>query len=561
MQALGTITALVGLSAILLIPRAGLGQTAPVAPTADAILSRPVSPGTIALLVEHGTVPAVSARLSGALQHADPHTRAAASRVIFVLGLKSLVPAAAAALEVETDPSAAMEEARIVAHFGTASQADAILQGVLGLDPLIAAPVALVMAAARGVGALDYLDSVRKTVASESTLADFIRLASRGEHELLKAIVLQAVRSQDATLLTMVLKAARDAETPTDDLLVLALATDDWDSVKEAALSHFLSVWDGRHPVSEPLRVAITQGLATRPAQADVGTMLTREVAGRAVGRASRTDPEWNSVIAIPPVERRAFFMWPSVRRLLTNRELDAAGRALFKDSRALSRPNDDEPSFSKSERASASLVRTASGYPPGFLSSLFVEAGCNLRNTRDLGPGATGAEITLRNEGRALGLALLGAPAAPSCAHAGRVALMTYTADIIRLIQQNQRDLVILPFDADFVACQDASATPYVLAAETVDQRRIEPPRRTKDVRPVYPQGAIDARIQGIVILEGLISSTGCIARAHVLRTVDPRVDWAATRAVIGWKFSPTLLGGAVVPVSVTISVQFTLK
>jgi len=62
-------------------------------------------------------------------------------------------------------------------------------------------------------------------------------------------------------------------------------------------------------------------------------------------------------------------------------------------------------------------------------------------------------------------------------------------------------------------------------------------------------------------VILEAVISHEGGITGARVTRAVDGRLDWAAVRAVLQWRFTPTLLNDVPVPVVMTVTVQFNLR
>lgn len=87
-----------------------------------------------------------------------------------------------------------------------------------------------------------------------------------------------------------------------------------------------------------------------------------------------------------------------------------------------------------------------------------------------------------------------------------------------------------------------------------------IKPPTKIRDVRPVYPQEAQDARIQGVVIVEATIDGAGRIREARVLRSI-PMLDEAALEAVRQWEFTPTLLNGVPVPVIMTMTVNFTLQ
>ncbi|MEX2271553.1 MAG: energy transducer TonB [Vicinamibacterales bacterium] len=87
-----------------------------------------------------------------------------------------------------------------------------------------------------------------------------------------------------------------------------------------------------------------------------------------------------------------------------------------------------------------------------------------------------------------------------------------------------------------------------------------IKTPTRIVDVKPVYPQVAQSARVQGMVILEALIDEFGAVADAKVLRG-QPLLNEAAIEAVRQWRYSPTLLNGVPVPVIMTVTVTFTLQ
>jgi protein TonB len=86
-----------------------------------------------------------------------------------------------------------------------------------------------------------------------------------------------------------------------------------------------------------------------------------------------------------------------------------------------------------------------------------------------------------------------------------------------------------------------------------------IEAPRKTKEVRPIYPAIARSARVQGTVILEAVIGESGKVRDVRVLRSI-PLLDAAAIDAVRQWEFTPTLLNGQPVPVAMTVTVAFTL-
>ncbi|MBP8274974.1 MAG: energy transducer TonB, partial [Acidobacteria bacterium] len=82
--------------------------------------------------------------------------------------------------------------------------------------------------------------------------------------------------------------------------------------------------------------------------------------------------------------------------------------------------------------------------------------------------------------------------------------------------------------------------------------------PERIKYVAPVYPAAAADARISGIVIVEATVGKDGSVTEAHVIKSIA-QLDQAALDAVKQWKYTPTTLNGAPVPVIMTVTVNFT--
>jgi TonB family protein len=87
-----------------------------------------------------------------------------------------------------------------------------------------------------------------------------------------------------------------------------------------------------------------------------------------------------------------------------------------------------------------------------------------------------------------------------------------------------------------------------------------IKAPTKIRDVRPVYPDIAQQARVQGVVIIETVIGPDGGVQDAKVLRSI-PLLDEAALEAVRQWRFTPTLLNGVPIPVVMTVTVNFTVQ
>ena len=88
----------------------------------------------------------------------------------------------------------------------------------------------------------------------------------------------------------------------------------------------------------------------------------------------------------------------------------------------------------------------------------------------------------------------------------------------------------------------------------------QVLPPRKVRSRPPGYPPLAIAAHVEGTVVIEAIISTTGAVQQARVITSV-PLLDEAAIAAVREWVFTPTLLNGMPVPVIMTVTVNFTLQ
>ena len=78
--------------------------------------------------------------------------------------------------------------------------------------------------------------------------------------------------------------------------------------------------------------------------------------------------------------------------------------------------------------------------------------------------------------------------------------------------------------------------------------------------VRPVYPQLARKARIQGVVRLQVLIGKDGVVEKLRLL-SGHPFLVKAAMDAVKQWRYEPCRVMGESVAVTTTIDISFSLS
>ena len=78
----------------------------------------------------------------------------------------------------------------------------------------------------------------------------------------------------------------------------------------------------------------------------------------------------------------------------------------------------------------------------------------------------------------------------------------------------------------------------------------------------PSYTAAAIGARVQGVVLLRGIVRRNGRVDTLSVVRGLGHGLEENAMREIASiWKFWPGMRNGQAVDVWVTIEVTFNLK
>ncbi len=99
----------------------------------------------------------------------------------------------------------------------------------------------------------------------------------------------------------------------------------------------------------------------------------------------------------------------------------------------------------------------------------------------------------------------------------------------------------------------------PPVPIAQTVRLSHMSEGDLVHKVVPAYPPLARTARIQGVVILQAMISKSGAIENLRLL-SGHPMLAPAAIEAVRQWRYRPYILNGEPVEVETQITVNFSL-
>jgi TonB family protein len=86
-----------------------------------------------------------------------------------------------------------------------------------------------------------------------------------------------------------------------------------------------------------------------------------------------------------------------------------------------------------------------------------------------------------------------------------------------------------------------------------------IRPPQKIKNVNPIYPDP--EGKLEGIVIVEGRVATDGTVTQAKALRSPHADLEKSALDAFEQWQFTPTLLNCVPIEVTITATMNFTVK
>ena len=88
-----------------------------------------------------------------------------------------------------------------------------------------------------------------------------------------------------------------------------------------------------------------------------------------------------------------------------------------------------------------------------------------------------------------------------------------------------------------------------------------IRVPERVAYVAPEYPAEARREQIQGVVIMEAVVGTSGLVERTSVINDSPQLLQEAARAAAQEWVYTPTFVDGAAVKVRIVVTVQFRLQ
>ncbi|MEO6237420.1 MAG: energy transducer TonB [Vicinamibacterales bacterium] len=494
----------------------------------------PVTVGDIVLL-SNSKDASVSAALRTALSSPDPAIRITAGRVTAILTRGDLRGALIGALARERDSAVGAELVRDILHlFGAVDLATVEQQSKrLGVPASIALaewlartqPARFAEREAEFASASQMADLVVMSARQHPEHADVIRrswmaVASPGGWESVLAAALgqNDIGDEGAALLIDALHAplapVRE-ESVWFVLQALVLKHRVPPSVVEAAAAPFdgASAWE-----------AFGRELIARP--------------GKPVGGQDRRD-----LIRTDGVKHLPYLRILAAAPQLSSAELDAVAAFAVK-------PREQ---FADINRRVAE-ARTPPTIAPGVVGATLRAANC-----RSMPNGLVRAALTYAEDGMPRRVSVDPTGLSQECQNAWVALARTTAVDSTEPVRP-EGQVVMLPLNDDFIGCVDAAAESPVSVQLPLSTNHVAVPHKIRDVQPKYPLEAQERRIQGVVLIEAVISRTGCVSGARLLRSI-PYLDAPAMVAVSRWKWEPTRVNDIPVPVFMTVTVNFELK
>jgi TonB family protein len=502
----------------------------------------PLTPGRLALMAadEQGGVPVEALRRGLTDGRAD--VRAVAARIVGLTLRQSLFKDLAAALERENDGAAATEQVRAVLYLqGNAAipVARAAAERLLG-EPLLAFAEWLARSyTAQFVAASDLF---RKAGESRPALAGLAAMAANSfpdeRARLTETVATFAPGPSWRNYLTTVNWNSSEALA-----IRVGVGADDAE-VREQTVWWALE-WMTQNTREVPGDLA-AQLTASAPGDTS-WTTVGRELLSRRINKQRNQDLE--TTIAAAGAEHRS-----DLGRVAASDLTSAERAAVEKVEPALAERKAPAAAKAEAPRRVSSL-RMIDPLVPGLMADMFATAQCSYGDGTVFGA----ARLTYHGDGRPKDVGIDAALMKPPCARVLRALALLSIAGRDEPVLPDTFQWLYVPIEKNVVSCIDAPAPPEGPPARVGG--KITPPRKTRNVNPSYPASLQKAGVQGLVILESIISETGCVKRAKVIRSVHPGMDMAAMNAVSQWRFTPTRLGDRVVPVIMTVTVNFTLQ
>ncbi len=476
--------------------------------------------------------------------------------------VKSLAEVLRRALAEEQSAGAAREQMRGLAALTPPEQDSHLREAAKRFAGRLDRDLVEVLARTRGgAAAVDaLLDTANPLAVSPPDEADLVLLAGRLQEEAVTRYGTAILARKDRKRWEALLVAARARNVVlANDLLHSGLRSPTAEIAGRTAWHLALL-----RAAEESPSATLLDGVSP-PESTDPDVQFAFEVARRTPGEKFADDTAWIEALSDASRETLADSIGPGDPVLLL---LSAAEREAVRNRWERRHPSekklpwDPRPPRKIPESSESLALRGVSDLPHAVGSDTIAVSGC--RPNRDGFFGA--AAVRYNVEGRPLRVTPMDVSVSKSCETAARnLVLLTLVPRSQLPIRQRPHILVALARNDCVGELDEAPVPPAGSPAEEPAIHRVggdvDPPILEKRIEPAYPEAARRDRVQGVVILEAVISANGCVRGVSVIKGVDPRLDFESARAVSQWRYRPARLNGSPVRVYLTVTTTFSLR
>lgn len=138
----------------------------------------------------------------------------------------------------------------------------------------------------------------------------------------------------------------------------------------------------------------------------------------------------------------------------------------------------------------------------------------------------------------------------------------MRQARGVRRMSRRRAAFVLGVPAAVSPVAIAGLLLVPQGPAYYEIGQDNVVPPAVVNSPRPTYTAEAMEAGVEGRVVLECVVGTDGACEEPRVVQSLDPQgLDLQATAALRQWQFRPGQRSGDPVPVLVNVEMTFTLR
>lgn len=479
--------------------------------------------------------------LTAALKSADDVERATAARVAAVRAIDGVVPQLRDALASETVAETAREEMRALVLLGSDDDVAFAASHLAKFPSSIDGDFAETLGRLGAPRAIDLY--LRHASRLRNTLPP-VGLALWGRSNQATLTASRILGASDRYGFQRVLDASKESSVPLEAGILAAALRSKSSEIVTDTLWYLIEMY-AENPAALPETVRAPAAVSREGAAID--ETFARAVIGRMFGAKPETRKEWLAWLRTPEGRMHV----PAKKQVL--------GFLTMEEQRAL---EDERLAKLKKAPAGTTFAVRAPSFaipimlPRGLPEQIFEETGC-----RDGWLGVAGA--TVDRLGRVQSVDLAKVKPSRACTRALETMLRLSFADPSSFLAPFAANFLVVKAPGDASCLDEPPVDESASPAETLRPGAdIKVPKVLRRVEPEFPASvrrAMKPNTPLIVVVEVLITKSGCVRDIHLLsQTQWPELNGAAATAVSRWKFEPGTMDGRPVDVVFNLTVSF---